>query len=161
MNAVRKFMTAMIVLVLAIALMGALTGCGKPTKASLNSNATLSALKAQCEPTRLAAAEEAFGEDQMMTSVQAGLEQAAKNNPQISVKVFNEAFENMDMRALHTIAVTSAAQTFTVDELHALRDFNNSPMGKKVQEKMPEFTGKFIGPMTRESQRAIEVALKQ
>lgn len=98
--------------------------------------------------TRLAkeAMELAFVKDMtenINKSMQKQLQFSDKLSPAAQNKIMNAVyFTPEDIKLLKEYTVKVAANMFTADELDAMITFYGSPEGRRVQEKMPDFSQK-------------------
>jgi hypothetical protein len=64
---------------------------------------------------------------------------ALLNSPLASHPMFNQVFASLDEKKLNEAAAQLMAEQFTSRELKALVDFQNSPEGKSIHQKMPGY----------------------
>lgn len=62
--------------------------------------------------------------------------------------------KHLDMVRLTAATKQAMVQTFTADELHALADFQNSPVGKSAMSKMGNYMSLLMPQMMQEIQAA-------
>jgi hypothetical protein len=64
---------------------------------------------------------------------------ALLNSPLASHPMFNQVFASLDEKKLNEAAAQLMAEQFTSRELKALVDFQSSPEGKSIHQKMPGY----------------------
>jgi hypothetical protein len=62
--------------------------------------------------------------------------------------------KHLDMNHVVTLMRASLVKTFTTEEIHALADFYNSPVGKSAMAKMPAYMSEVMPPLILELQTA-------
>ncbi len=86
--------------------------------------------------------------EQVSASVLAQLPAQARAEAKETLAAINPA-------PLEAIIMDAMIQTFTLDEINAMRAFYASPEGRSILKKMPQFTNAYMPKMMEEVQRIV------